>query len=284
MYKTIREAAKNTKCNSSSQNVEDFIQINGKGRIIVVNLFTWPQSVVQQIPLVMSAILSSKNYLISGMTLHPGYFSMHPVTNGTKQKRTLHPGWPYICGPYKWGILYPIITSILYFRTPWARCRASSRAGSTTWSSWTLPRWWTPSRSRTLGTRWQTWAESHQINLNCTGRPWWSATKVCNFVDFIYFKVPQCRPSALQFRPNLQLPKQIWVDRTVEKKCSQQTLVVDQHGHPVDCKTQNHCVIWIVTFSGCVLSLLEEQEVPLLRRVTRQAQRADRRQRGPAHR
>ena len=39
-----------------------------------------------------------------------------------------------------------------------------------------------------------------------------------------------------------------------------------------------------MTFSGCVLSLLEEQEVPLLRRVTRQAQRADRRQRGPAHR
>ena len=37
-------------------------------------------------------------------------------------------------------------------------------------------------------------------------------------------------------------------------------------------------------FKGCVLPLLEEQEVPLLRRVTRQAQRADRRQRGPAHR
>ena len=43
-------------------------------------------------------------------------------------------------------------------------------------------------------------------------------------------------------------------------------------------------MIWIVTFPGCVLPLLEEQEVPLLRRVTRQAQRADRRQRGPAHR
>ena len=37
-------------------------------------------------------------------------------------------------------------------------------------------------------------------------------------------------------------------------------------------------------FKGCVLPLLEEQEVPLLRRVTRQAQRADRRQRGPAYR
>ena len=38
-----------------------------------------------------------------------------------------------------------------------------------------------------------------------------------------------------------------------------------------------------MTFSGCVLPLLEEQEVPLLRRVACQAQRADRRQRGPAH-
>ena len=40
----------------------------------------------------------------------------------------------------------------------------------------------------------------------------------------------------------------------------------------------------MISIPGCVLPLLEEQEVPLLRRVTRQAQRADRRQRGPAHR
>jgi hypothetical protein len=37
-------------------------------------------------------------------------------------------------------------------------------------------------------------------------------------------------------------------------------------------------------FSGRVLQVLEEQKVPLLRRLPRQAQRADRRQCGTAHR
>ena len=50
----------------------------------------------------------------SGMTLQPGYFTKHPLTNGTKQNQTVHPGSPYICGPYKrdCNVSYPLKSQV----------------------------------------------------------------------------------------------------------------------------------------------------------------------------